>query len=162
MFSYLWIDIGIDRSSRPEVFLGKGVLKICSKFTGEHPCRSVISIKLQSNFTEIALRHGCSSVNLLHILRTPFLKNTSGRLLLDRAKMRPGTAKPKKWEWNCFENYRICEIVGYVPEFLDAVCTGEPRNVLYLPDLCLQKEVANYMDSHQKLCFIILDYIYYL
>ena len=24
------------RSSRPEVFLGKGVLKICSKFTGEH------------------------------------------------------------------------------------------------------------------------------
>ena len=36
----------IDRSSHPEVFLRKGVLKICSKFTGEHPCRSVISIKL--------------------------------------------------------------------------------------------------------------------
>ena len=35
-----------DRSHRPEVFLGKGVLKICSKFTGEHPCRSAISIKL--------------------------------------------------------------------------------------------------------------------
>ena len=27
-------------------------LKICSKFAGEHPCRSVISIKLQSNFIE--------------------------------------------------------------------------------------------------------------
>ena len=25
---------------------------------------------------------GCSPVNLLHIFRTPFLKNTSGRLLL--------------------------------------------------------------------------------
>ena len=25
------------RSSRPEVFLGKGVLKMCCKFTGEHP-----------------------------------------------------------------------------------------------------------------------------
>ena len=35
------------RSSRPEVFLRKGVLKICSKFTGEHPCRSAISINLQ-------------------------------------------------------------------------------------------------------------------
>ena len=35
------------RSSHPEVFLGKGVLKICSEFTGEHPCRSVISIKLK-------------------------------------------------------------------------------------------------------------------
>ena len=29
-------------SSPPEVFLGKGVLKICSKFTGEHLCQSVI------------------------------------------------------------------------------------------------------------------------
>ena len=36
------------RSSRPEVFLVKGVLKICSKFTGEHPCRNVISRKLQA------------------------------------------------------------------------------------------------------------------
>ena len=70
------------RSSRPEVFLRKGVLKICCKFTGVHPCRSVISIKLQSKFIEIALRLGCSPVNLLHISRTPFPKNTSGCLLL--------------------------------------------------------------------------------
>ena len=62
------------RSSPPEVFLGKGVLKICSKFTGEHPCRSVISIKLLCNFIKIALRHGCSPVNLLHIFRTTFLR----------------------------------------------------------------------------------------
>ena len=53
--------------------LKKSVLKICSKFTGKHPCRSVFSIKLQSNFIEITLRHGCSSVNLLHFFRTPFL-----------------------------------------------------------------------------------------
>ena len=45
------------------------------------PCRSVISIKLQSNFIEITLRHRCFPVNLLHIFRTPFLKNTSVRLL---------------------------------------------------------------------------------
>ena len=38
----------IFRSSRPEVFLRKVVLKICSKVTGEHPCRSAILIKLQS------------------------------------------------------------------------------------------------------------------
>ena len=43
--------ICFSRSSSPEVFLGKGVLKICSKFTGEHPCRSVISIKLLCNNT---------------------------------------------------------------------------------------------------------------
>ena len=70
-----------DTSSQPEVFLKKGVLKICSKFTWEHPCWSVISIKLQSNFIEIALQHGCSPVNLLYIFRIPSLKNTSGQLL---------------------------------------------------------------------------------
>ena len=58
------------------------VLKICSKFTGEHPCQSAISIKLQNIFNEIALRHGCSLVNLVHTFRTPFTRNTSGNLLL--------------------------------------------------------------------------------
>ena len=38
------------RSSRSGVFLGKGVLKICSKFPGEHQCDLNV------------LPHGCSSV----------------------------------------------------------------------------------------------------
>ena len=33
------------------------------------------------NFIEIVLCHGCSPVNLLHIFKIPFPKNTSGRLL---------------------------------------------------------------------------------
>ena len=70
------------RSSRPEVFLRKGALKTCNKFTGEHSCRSVISINLQSNFIEITFWHDYSLVNLLHIFRTTFFKNTSGALLL--------------------------------------------------------------------------------
>ena len=53
------------------MFLRKVVLKICRKFTGEHPCRS-----------EITLRHGCSPVNFLHIFIIYFPKNTSGWLLL--------------------------------------------------------------------------------
>ena len=36
----------IYRSSLPEVSLGKAFLKLCSKFTGEHPCRIVILITL--------------------------------------------------------------------------------------------------------------------
>ena len=48
------------RGSRSGVFLGKGV----------------------SNFIEIAFRHGCSPVNLLHIFRKPFPRNISGWLLL--------------------------------------------------------------------------------
>ena len=80
------IMIIIFKSSRPEVFFKKDVLKICSKFTGEHKCRSVISIKLLCNFIEITLRHGCSPVNLLHIFRTLFSRNTSGWLLQKHCK----------------------------------------------------------------------------
>ena len=37
-------------TSNPSVvFLRKGVLKIFNKFTEEHPCQTVISIKLQNN-----------------------------------------------------------------------------------------------------------------
>ena len=31
------------RNNHSEVSLGKGVLKICNKFTRKHPCRSAIS-----------------------------------------------------------------------------------------------------------------------
>ena len=73
------------RSSHPDEFLIKGVLKICSKFTGEHPYRSA---KLQSNFIEITFQHGCSPVNLLHIFRIPFLKNTFPWLLKDKVNLK--------------------------------------------------------------------------
>ena len=72
----------IFRSSHPEAFLEKGVLKICSKSTAEHPYRSVISIKLLCHFIKITFRDGCFPVNLLHIFGTRFTKNTSGQLLL--------------------------------------------------------------------------------
>ena len=67
------------------------LIKRCSenmhKFTREHPCRKVISIKLLCYFIEIALWHECSPVNLLHIFRAPFPKNTSGRLPLKFPKI---------------------------------------------------------------------------
>ena len=73
------------QSSRESV-LKKKRSEICSKFIGEHPCQSVILIKLLFNFIEIALWHGCSSVVLLHIFRTSFHKNTSGELLLNQVQ----------------------------------------------------------------------------
>ena len=38
--------------------------------------------KLLCNFIEITFWHGCSPVNLLHICRSPFYKNSSGGLPL--------------------------------------------------------------------------------
>ena len=62
------------RSNPPEVFLGKDVLKTCSKFPGEHPCQSAISCKFAVYFPLISYL----PVNLLHI----FSRNTSGEPLL--------------------------------------------------------------------------------
>ena len=45
--------------------------------------------KLLCNFIEIALRHGCSPANLLHIFRTHFPDNTSGGLFLKRPDLIP-------------------------------------------------------------------------
>ena len=75
------------RSSSPEIFLRKCVLKMRSKSTGEHPCRSVVSIKLLCNIIEITFQHGCSTVKLLQIFKTPIPKNTSGGLLLHSCRI---------------------------------------------------------------------------
>ena len=58
------------RSNPPQVFLGKGIPKICSKFAPKQPCQHVI------------LWRGSYPEKLLLIFRTPFLKNTSGEQLL--------------------------------------------------------------------------------
>ena len=78
-FIYLFIYLAVIHALvfPPNISLGKLrniPPEICSSFTGEHPCWSVISIKLLFNFVEITLQYGCSPVNLLHIVRTPFIR----------------------------------------------------------------------------------------
>ena len=54
----------------------------------KQPSRGVLRQRCYENIqqiywsAEVSLMHGHSSVNLLHIFRTPFPKNTSARLLL--------------------------------------------------------------------------------
>ena len=43
---------------------------------------NILCVKMLCNFIEITLWHGCSPTTLLYVFRTPFPKNTSGRLLL--------------------------------------------------------------------------------
>ena len=100
----------IIRSSRREVLLVKSILKIYNKFTGEHPCRSMISVNLLCNFIEINLWYGCSPVNLPHIFRTPFSRNTSGWLLLYYVPC-TDSAYPFIIIKSCFINYLISIII---------------------------------------------------
>ena len=89
------------------------------EFTGEHPCWSVISIKSQSHFIEIAPRHGCSPVNLLHIFRTPFLKNTYGWLLLNNTF--PHEKMGCNFVWNVLSQKRNINsgklLMAFFPDF---------------------------------------------
>ena len=55
------------RSSRPEVFLRKDVLKMCSNVTGEHSCRSMI----KSHFGMGVLLWICCIFSEPFFLRTP-------------------------------------------------------------------------------------------
>ena len=64
------------------MFLKKGVLELCSKFTGEHPCQSGTSMKLQSNLLKLHFGMRVFAISLLYIFRTPLPKNSSGWLLV--------------------------------------------------------------------------------
>ena len=60
-----------------------GVLKKFVIFTGKHLCWSLFLTTLQAcKFTEKRLQHWCFTLHVGKFLRTPFLKNISGRLLL--------------------------------------------------------------------------------
>ena len=74
----------ISQKLLPEVFCKKSVLRNFAKFAGKHLRLSFFLIKLQGPATLLKRRlwRRCFSVNFAKFLRTPFLQNTSGRLLL--------------------------------------------------------------------------------
>ena len=121
----------IFRSSRPEVFLGKGVLKISSKFNRRS---SMPKCDFNCNFIEIAPRHVCSPVNLLHIFRTPF---------------------PKKNPYGCF-----CNSLMALVEISNAVFTEFIENVSNFSLLKSFWECILSSKSHSFIYFSIITYYY--
>ena len=68
-----------------------------------------VNFNMHSNSIEITLWHECSPVNLLHILRTLFTNNTSGRLLLFllySAFWKKGIAKSNNEERDYFSQFQ--------------------------------------------------------
>ena len=68
----------------------KSVLRNFTKFTGKHLCQSFFFNKVAglrpATLLKKRLWHRCFPVNFVKFLRTPFLQNTSGRLLLNSDK----------------------------------------------------------------------------
>ena len=75
------------RSSHQRCFTQKGVLRNFTKFTGKHLCQSIFYNKVASLRPATLLKkrhwHRCFPVNFVKFLTTPFLQNTSGRMLLN-------------------------------------------------------------------------------
>ena len=71
-----------NKSSRPEAFCKKSVLRNFAKFTGKHLCQSLFFIKVaglrSATLLKKKLWHRFFPMNFAKFLRTPFLQNTSG------------------------------------------------------------------------------------
>ena len=74
------------RSSRRRFYLRKVVLRNIGKFTGKHMRQSLFFNKISglkfATLLKKRLWHRCLPVNFAKFLRTPFLQNTCGRMLL--------------------------------------------------------------------------------
>ena len=71
----IMVSSALCRSSHRKCSIKKGVLRNLTKFTGKHLCQSLF-------FNKAAGLRRCFPVNFVKFLRTPFLQNTSRRLLL--------------------------------------------------------------------------------
>ena len=75
-------------SSRQELFCKKAVIRNFTKFTGKHLCQSLFFNKVAGLRPTTSLKkrplHSCFPVNFVKFLRTPFLQNICGRLLLSQ------------------------------------------------------------------------------
>ena len=101
--------------------------KISQNFSGILSKRC--SENMQSNFIEITVRHGCSPVNLLHIFRTPFSKNTSRWLLLNIYKRNKKTF---------YEESLHISIFFYVYIFISSISYKEAELFRFLHERALE------------------------
>ena len=76
----------ITRSNHQKCSIKKGVIRNFVKFTGKHLCQSIFFNKVAglryATLLKKRLWHMCFLVNFAKFLRTPFLQDKTGRLLL--------------------------------------------------------------------------------
>ena len=96
------------RSSLPEVFCKKGVLRNFGKFRGKHPCQRLFLNKVAGHkpatLSKKRLWHRCFLVNFAKFLRTLFLKEHLRWLLLFSAYDNTTEGIKQKFEqtYTCF------------------------------------------------------------
>ena len=85
------------KSSRPEMFCKKGILRIFAKITGKHLCQSLLINKVvalrPATLSKKRLLHRCFPVNFAKLLGTPFVTENLRWLLLHHATTPVATSK---------------------------------------------------------------------
>ena len=86
-WNFYQLDQVIYRSSHQRCSVRKGVLRNFGKFIGQQLCQGLFFNKVAgfrpASLWKKRLWHRCFPANFPKFLRTPFLQNISGRLLLD-------------------------------------------------------------------------------
>ena len=113
----------------------RGVLRNFAKFTGKNLCQKLFFNKIaglrHAASVKKSLCHGCFPVNFPRFLRTPFLQNTSGRLLLSNTykiqlKKEFTAAKIQKQLPQVFCKRRPTTLSKITPVFSIAKCLRIP------------------------------------
>ena len=90
----------LHRSSRPEVFCKKGVLRNFAKFAGKHLCQSLFFNKVAGLKPATLLKkrfwRRCFPVNFAKFLRTPFFTEQLRWLLLTLSELKEPSFKLQK------------------------------------------------------------------
>ena len=129
-----FFQLEIHRSSHLRCFVRKGVLRNFAKFTGKHLCQSLFFKKVAGLKPATLLKKRLGHMNFAKVLRTPFLQNTSGRLLLD-------TAVSKQLKLHRSSHPR-CSVKKSVLKNFENVCKG--------PQAC------NFIKKRlQHMCFLV-------
>ena len=87
------------------------VLRNFAKFSGKHLCRSLFVNKATgqpATLLKKRLWHKCFPVNFAKFLRTPFLQNTSGRLLLNKGFFKIASNKSVRTACVCIVFFFHC------------------------------------------------------
>ena len=102
------------RSSHCRCSVRKGVLRNFAKFTRKPLCQSLF---FSATLLKKRLWHRCFSANYAKFLKTPFLQNTSGRLLLKIASL-DLTSKFLNLKIHCVKSVQIRSYSGqHFPAF---------------------------------------------
>ena len=136
-------------SIRPEVFWRKDVLKICSKFTGEHPSRSVISIKLHTLTWVFSCKFAAYFQNT-------FSKTTSGRMLLHYSYyfiMQESWANRVKLNFIFIQRSYIIGVKQTLTESRFQYCT--PRDRYFVKKLLNMCKVST---KENRISYLLLSY----